>query len=225
MKDRLLTFALAAAAFALFYVLLAPKRPPPQERVTRPTTTEKGPNGYYALEQWLRRAGFSVMSLRERFVRLDAMDGAGQGNLLITTVPYVHPLRHSETQPLRAWVARGNTLLVLAGLSDTPEWSKVQDPGFMTSIEAMTGLTFIQDFAKVAENGEASEPAREKAPTEGSAAEAENALRNDEPRRYELRPNGAHPLLKGVNLVSALSEYPTAKWRAALGPDRLLLEL
>jgi hypothetical protein len=153
------------------------------------------------------------------------MDGAGQGNLLITTVPYVHPLRHSETQPLRAWVARGNTLLVLAGLSDTPEWSKVQDPGFMTSIEAMTGLTFIQDFAKVAENGEASEPAREKAPTEGSAAEAENALRNDEPRRYELRPNGAHPLLKGVNLVSALSEYPSAKWRAALGPDRLLLEL
>ncbi|NLG77516.1 MAG: hypothetical protein GX535_14890, partial [Xanthomonadaceae bacterium] len=53
MKERVVTFALALAAFALFYTLMAPKPSAPQERVTRPISIEAGPNGHAALFRWL----------------------------------------------------------------------------------------------------------------------------------------------------------------------------
>ena len=53
MKERLITLGLAIAAFAAFYVLLAPKPEGPQERPTRPTSIESGPNSYLGLLRWL----------------------------------------------------------------------------------------------------------------------------------------------------------------------------
>ena len=102
MKDRLLTLALALGALAAFYVVLAPKPAPPQERVTRPISTEGGPNGYLALQRWLAREGIAVVSLRERYGRLTTLvPGVPTGNLLITTTPHVYPLRGSEAAPLQ----------------------------------------------------------------------------------------------------------------------------
>ena len=147
MKDRLLTLALALGALAAFYVVLAPKPPMPQETVTRPLSTEAGPNGYLGLQRWLASEGIAVVSLRERYGGLSAMTpGVSSGNLLITTAPHVYPLRSSEAEPLQTWIEAGNTLFVLAGLSDTPEWSmgEGQDAGFIAHLKAMTGLTFTQ---------------------------------------------------------------------------------
>ena len=180
MKDRLVTLALAVAAFALFYALLAPKPSPPQPAVTRPTSIERGSNGYVALERWLSAAGFDVVSLRERYNRLDSFDAAktGRDSLLITTTPHLHPVRHSELQPLRAWIARGNTLLVLAGLSDTPEWSVGDgaDPAFMESMEQLTGLTFSE--------------LRASAPSESAPNEATANERDSERRRRRSGETG-----------------------------------
>lgn len=241
MNDRLLTFALAAAAFALFYALLAPKPGPQQPPVTRPTTVERGPNGYYALERWLSGGGFRVVSFRERFGRLDEAVEAPTGNLLITTAPHLHPVRHSEMQPLRAWVARGNTMLVAAGLSDTPEWSMGEgaDPAFLKNMTAMTGLAFEEyDTAAPGEKqpGKTGDEPQVEA-SEGERASGSTSAEDDaidpiaassklkEPQHFELAPNGRHALLEGVYAVGALSEYPTGKWSAAVAPDRLLLEL
>jgi Domain of unknown function (DUF4350) len=243
MRERLVTFALALAAFAMFYALLAPKPAPPQEIVTRPITIEKGPNGYFAMERWLSAAGLDVVSVRERFSRLD--EGlTGEGGLLITTAPHRYPLRHSELQPLRAWIARGNTLLVLAGLSDTPEWSMGEgaDPAFMENMKELTRLTFTEARPSPTASGPEGGPALEDGEAHGGEQtpadetdppDAEQSLRTaadafkrfGEAKRFALLPNGPHPLLAGVEVVAALSEYPAAKWFATVQPDRLLVEL
>jgi len=204
MKERLLTLMLALGAFAAFYVLLAPKPEVPQQQVTRPLSTERGPNGYLGMLRWLGAEKIPVVSFRDRYGKLaDATSVAPTGNLLITTTPHVYPLRTSEVQPLQDWIESGNTLLVLAGLSDTPEWSMGEgiDPGFTEHMLAMTSLTFTQL------------PEKEKQPAQSNAVLA--FARLAEPQRSESVPNGAHPLLDGVRSILAVSEFPSLHWQAS----------
>jgi hypothetical protein len=237
-KDRLFTLLLAAGALAAFYVVLAPKPPPPQERVTRPISTEAGPNGYLALQRWLAQEGVPVVSLRERYGALATLvPGAPKGNVLITTTPHVYPLRGSEGAPLQNWIEAGNTLVVLAGLSDTPDWSmgEGQDAEFMDHMKTMTSLSFEQ----ITPDAPAAEPAKEEEKAQTDTAEqlepaeqpqttTRDALRAlsrlAEPQRTLSSPNGEHPLLEGVQSVLAVSEFPSAQWKAS--SDRyVVLEL
>jgi hypothetical protein len=225
-KDRLLTLLLAAGALAAFYIVLAPKPAPPQERMTRPISTEGGPNGYLALQRWLAHEGIPVVSLRERYGSLSTLvPGVPTGNLLITTTPHVYPLRGSEAAPLQNWIEAGNTLVVLAGLSDTPEWSmgEGRDVEFMDHMKTMTSLSFKQITpdpppAQTAKEGETAQPK----PTTRDALLAVTRL--GEPVRTLSSPNGEHPLFEGVRSVLAVSEFPSAQWQAS--SDRsVLLEL
>lgn len=215
MKDRIVTFSLAIAAFALFYTLMLHRPSSSQESETRPVTTERGENGYLALLRWLEAIDVRPVSFRERFYALPQVeDMPATGNLLITTAPHRYPMRDSEAAPLRNWISSGNTLLVVAGLSDTPEWSMGEgiDQGFMKRMELMTGLTFTQvlkeadDKAETTDSKEADEPESE--------ATVNPLLKLEKPLEFEMAPNGTHPLLEGVKTVRALSEYETAKWRA-----------
>ncbi|HEY5809520.1 MAG TPA: DUF4350 domain-containing protein [Povalibacter sp.] len=237
MKDRLLTLALALGAFALFFVLMVPQSSGPQEQVTRPVTTEKGPNGYLALMRWLDVIGVRPVSLRERFPQLGQLEGVpATGNLLISTAPHRYPMRDSEAGPLRDWISAGNTLLVVAGLSDTPEWSMGEgiDRDFMKHMEAMTGLTFVQIASEPAAQP-GTPAANDKQPSvtdkkKDDAATTQpfvNPLQKLEPPlEFAMVPNGEHPLLSGVTSVGALSEYQTAKWRASVSAvSDLVLEL
>ena len=220
MKDRLVTLALAVGALVAFYALFGPKPDLPQERVTRPLSTEAGPNGYLAMQRWLAGARIPVISLRDRYGSLPTVAPAAKtGNLLITTAPHVYPLRGAEAQPLQDWITAGNTLLVLAGLSDTPEWSMGQgvDVQFMDHMQTMTGLTFKMMPPPEPKKGGKIEPA-----TTRDAVLAVTRLA--EPMRYESAPNGVHPLLEGVRSIQAVSEFPTAQWQAS--SDRaVVLEL
>ena len=221
MKDRLLTLALAVGALAAFYVLLAPKPPPPQEHVTRPLSTEAGPNGYLGLQRWLAAQNIPTVSFRERYGALSTLaPDAPTGNLLITTAPHIYPLRNSEEQPLEDWIVAGNTLVVLAGLSDTPEWSMGSglDPEFMAHMQKMTGLSFKQippPAPPAAKDGEA--------PKEGAKDQQATTPRDAmlaftrlvEPQRFEASPNGKHPLLDGVQSIQAVSEFASGQWQAS----------
>ena len=222
MKDRLLTLALAVGALAAFYVLFAPQPELPQERVTRPLSTEGGPNGYLGMQRWFENQKVPVVSLRDRYGSLSTIaPDAAAGNLLITTAPHIYPLRGSEEQPLQSWIGAGNTLLVLAGLSDTPEWSMGAgtDQQFMDHMQSMTGLTFKAI------------PAPAPPPKEGEQTQQQTArdavlavTRLADPARYESSPNGAHPLIDGVRSIMAVSEFPTAQWQAS-SEQSVVLEL
>lgn len=232
MKDRLLTFALALGAFAAFYVLMAPKVQPPQERPTRPISIEEGPNGYLALTRWLEAERVPVLSLRERYGKLAELPGlvSSSGNLMLSTTPQLYPLRHSEVWPLQEWVMDGNTLLVVAGLSDTPDWSMGEgaDSDFMDNMRSMTDLSFVEvPIVKPTTNPPAipvesspseqlpkAEPAKPAEPSIQDSIEA--AAKLDTPQRFEMKPAGSHPLLDGVETVGAQSEFYSAKWQASL---------
>ena len=229
MKDRLLTFALALGAFAAFYVLMAPKVQPPQDQPTRPLSIEEGPNGYLGLTRWLAAERVPVLSLRERYGKLSKVPGleASSGNLLLSTTPHLYPPRDSEVWPLQEWIMEGNTLLVVAGLSDTPDWSMGEglDPDFMANMQAMTELSFEQVPnikpepvpAPVAGQPATESPAEPVKPDSPSLQDSiEAAAKLDQPKRFEMKPAGLHPLLDGVETVGALSEFPSAKWRGWL---------
>jgi len=229
MKDRLLTLMLALGAFAAFYALLVPKPELPQERVTRPLSTEAGPNGYLGLVRWLEAEQIPTVSLRDRYGSLQATAGVPTGNLLIATTPQVYPLRNSETQPLQKWIESGNTLLVLAGLSDTPEWSMGEgvDPEFPGHMRAMTSLTFTQ-MAPPRQPAPEQKNAEQKdahAPADDGGGDALLAVvRLGEPERTESTPNGTHQLLRDVQSILAVSEYPSSRWQAS-SERSVLLEL
>lgn len=247
MKERLITVALAIAAFAAFYTLFGPKPDAPQERPTRPTSIEQGPNGYLGLMRWLSAEGVPMLSLRERYGKLEQLPGldAVSGNLMLTTAPQLYPMRQAEAGPLRSWVNQGNTLLIVAGLSDTPDWSmgEGQDPDFMGHMEAMTDLRFQQvpetpdpvagtpvqpETNAEKQNSEAAEPpGPPPAEQTTSIREAMAAVtKYDPPARFEMKPAGPHPLLEGVETVTALSDYPSYKWRAWLdGQGETVIEL
>ena len=212
MKDRLFTLALAIGAFVAFYAVMGPKPSAPQELATRPISTEGGPNGYLGLVRWLESERVPVLSMRERFTKLYEVPGleANAGNLLITAAPHLYPVRDSEILPLRLWVQRGNTLLIVAGLSDTPDWS--MEPGgdaeFLEHLQSMSRMSFAQRDEEPDDDDKGDETTDEPTPAELIAAQTKLA----EPLNFEMRPAGAHPLLEGVNKVTARSEYLTAKW-------------
>ncbi|MGH8240058.1 MAG: DUF4350 domain-containing protein, partial [Steroidobacteraceae bacterium] len=217
MKDRLITLGLAIGALAAFYAVLVPKPDTLQERVTRPLSTEAGPNGYLGLQRWLANEGIPVVSLRERYGALATIvPGVATGNLLITTAPHVYPLRNSEVEPLQSWIEAGNTLVVLAGLSDTPEWSMGGglDVQFVDHMKDMTGLSFTQ----IPPPAPPVEPPKEGEPPPPAPTTGDNLLavtRLPEPVRSESSPNGEHPLLDGVHSLLAVSEFPSAHWQAS----------
>ncbi|HEY0940217.1 MAG TPA: DUF4350 domain-containing protein [Steroidobacter sp.] len=226
MKDRLLTLALAIGALVAFYAVMAPKPSVPEQKATRPISVEAGPNGYLGLVRWLESERVPVISLRERYGRLSEMRGieSPTGNLLISTAPHLYPIRDSEVLPLRSWIERGNTLLVIAGLSDTPDWSMEEgvDAAFLEHLQAMTQMSFSpvrknEDIAAAPEPESAQspeerpmDPKKEGTPSWTEALDARTRLK--EPLRFEMEPSGKHPLLEGVTKVAALSEYPTSKW-------------
>ena len=142
MKDRLVTLLGALLALAIIYALFFQRGGEPP--VTRPLSTEAGRNGYLALKSWLEREHVKVVSLRNRFPTLfDDASLAASGNVLIVTMPFRTPLRGSEVPPFAEWISRGNTVLLLAALDDSPEWLRVADQDdFQNELAELTGLWF-----------------------------------------------------------------------------------
>ena len=200
MRDRLLTAAGALLALlALIAVSFSEYEPPP----TRPTSAEAGPNGYRALHLWLRDAGIEVVSHRDRLE--DLTTRYGTGNLLVSTAPYQAQMRTDEATELRAWVAAGNTLLLLAALNDTPNWALSFAPrSFLDDLQALTGIEF--------------EPVLEE-----DAARLLDAVLA--PRAVELSPIAEHPLASGIRSLVAETDHPSAVWKVASAKSQKRLRI
>ncbi|MCZ6657045.1 MAG: DUF4350 domain-containing protein, partial [Gammaproteobacteria bacterium] len=137
MNDRIVTAlgALVALLF-VFGLLYQPATEPP---VSKPTSVEAGPNGYLALARWLDGQHVDVVSFRERMSNLFEAIVSPSGNLLITTMPHVLAIRPDELSDLKDWIGVGNTLVVMAALDDTPDWSLVIDAD--TFLDDLEGLS------------------------------------------------------------------------------------
>ncbi len=168
-----------------------------------PLSTETRGHGYQALWRWLKGESVPVKALRQPYSGLSQLS-TGPGDVLIATVPAKVPPRRDELNDLDAWVARGNTLLVMAALDDTPPWALSTDSSFPKSLERMTMLRF------------------EVVPEQENKI---TLLRPKEPERALIGGRGAEPLFESVQSVLAESEFPASRWKAVSIDTSAVLEI
>ena len=211
MRERLNTLLCALGALLVFVTLFIRGGPLEMARSAAPTTIERGDNGLFAARSWLAAEGIRNVSLRQGFEALEQRhDLPHTGNLLIVTTPVVNAFKTAETRALDQWVRAGNTLLVLAALSDRPAWAVAG--AVHGDLRTLSGLEFV--FAK-------GQPASEPGP-QGSSRRAPRRLANPaavqlaQPLRSTLIANRQHPYLAGVSSALAFSDYPADLCELAL---------
>lgn len=212
MNDRLVVLIGGLLAMVLVYVLLVPK-PPPVRPVSRPTTTDTGADGYFALEQWFSRSGIATHSLRHRYDALndDTAITAPRGNILLVAMPQYERPRFDEIDTLIDWVYEGNTLLILAAIHDSPAWIYRGDfDFFFEDLESITLAEFSVDSESDAS---------------GFAAKVTNALTGPNETVLTASPLFPHPLLAGVEQLHAESDLDVAAWEISMQTDAPLFAL
>ncbi len=207
MRSPLVTFVCALGALALFLAMLL-QGDAVEDRgdAPRPTTEERQGNGYRGALEWLERANIRTVSNRERFDKLFDARLPATGNLLIVTLPVETAFKTEEFRALDHWVRAGNTLLVLAALSDAPDWAFELGRSAAGDLTLLTGL----------------EPVALGSGTGPGAPESETPGR---PPSSTLIPNRPHAFFRGVRTVVALSDYPSQASMVRIPYDGFALAL
>jgi hypothetical protein len=219
MRERLLTLACALGALLLFAALFV-RGAGAGSQTTLPTTIERRGNGLLGAWSWLGAEGVRTVSLRDRFERVaNRRDLTASGNLLITTLPVATPWQAQEARALHDWVRAGNTLLVLAALSDRPDWSRDR-LSVHNDLQLLTGL----DFEPVPARESSAERSRESSRRAAARLLAASRVLA-EPQRGTLLPNRPHGYLRGVSRALASSDYAPQAWAVRLPRDGFVLSL
>lgn len=229
MKERLITFICALGALALFVTMFMRQDPHGigARDVPRPTSEERGANGYHAALEWLDAEHVRAVSLRDRFDKLPQEKPLSlTGNVLIVTLPATAMFRTEEFRPLDRWVRQGNTLLVLAALSDNPDWASSFGTVTSSDLNLLTGLEFetarIRDLRA---RKPAAPAARDRDSRDAVAQLAAAAREFDVPRRATLLPTRDHAYFKGVHEVVALSDFEPQPWTVKIPYEGFVLAL
>jgi hypothetical protein len=165
---------------------------------------------------WLDEEHIKTVSVRDRFDKwVGRASLPAAGNLLIVTLPAVNAFKTEEFRPLDTWVRGGNTLLVLAALSDDPDWAFAVGRPVAGDLSLLTGLEFEAVNAKAKAN----------ATDDVGARIAATARAFAQPQRGTLVPNGPHPYFEGVRTAVALSDYPWQAWAAKIPYDGFVFSL
>jgi hypothetical protein len=220
-RERLTTLLCALGALLVFVTLFVRGGPAELPRGAPPTTSERGDNGLFAAQKWLEVEGIRTASLRERFDTLERRaDLPCSGNLLVVTTPVVNAFKTAETRALDRWVRAGNTLLVLAALSDRPAWSL--GGTVHSDLQTLAALEFVP-----AKRQPGSRPAP-RSDTRRSAAQRSAERRFvplTQPLRSTLVANRPHPYLSGVESALAFSDFPNEVWEVAVPRAGFVLAL
>lgn len=201
MRERWVTLLLAAGALAAFYALFFPKPEPRSAIVARPLSTDKDSDGYWATWRWLGDESIPRVSLRLQYDRLSGLLARPTGNLLLVTMPQRVASRTGELTALDEWVARGNTLLIVAALEDQPAWAiGTLDPLMTERLQRITGLHFT------------------------ASASAKSVLRAFTAGTIGIRPRHDFPLLGNIGHITALT-YLSRSWHSSTADERVPLEL
>jgi hypothetical protein len=225
-KERLVTLLCAIGALVLFSIMFLNREGMSGTRfdAPRPITSERRGNGYHAAMTWLENEHIRSVSLRDRYGTLAAReDLTPSGNLLVVSLPARTPFKTEEFVPLDRWIRAGNTLLVMAALSDNPDWHAdlgVYEQGnvpLLTGLEVETTKERDRRLARRASFGlQESEP-------DSEPREVFREYR--EPLRTSIVANREHAYFEGVNEVIALSDYPRRVWTVKVPYQGFVLSL
>jgi hypothetical protein len=224
-RERLIMLLCALGALSLFLAMFlrADDVTNGRDGVPAPTSEERRGNGYHGAMAWLDEERIKTASVRERFDRRLAQPGlSATGNLLVVTLPAVTAFRTEEFRPLDTWVRAGNTLLVLAALSDDPDWAFSAGRPASGDLTLLTGLEF--ETVRGAEQ-RGSRPAKRRAADDVGARIAATAKAFAQPQPGTLVPNGPQRYFDGVRTAVALSDYPWQAWSVKVPYDGFVLSL
>lgn len=224
MKDRLFSALGALAALIICVGLLGPQ-PDTSAPLSRPISSDRGSHGLYGLFEWIKHSEVAVSALKRRYSDLWEL-APDTGHVLVISLPQRTPSRADELEDLRAWIAAGNTVLVMIGEVTAPPWTLANTAADGDAGDALSetlGFHTVQTIKD--EEKDEKDPAR-------SLARLNEALQKPAATTV-LRPHGSHPLLAGVQQVrsdgNALLDTPFAiepeknmrAWPALLKGDRL----
>ena len=188
MRERMPTVLLALGALLLFYLLFIPKPHRTEVPEGLPLSSDARPDGYLAIWRWLGAQHIPRLSLRYRYARLPALLRHPTGNLLLLTLPQRVPMHRAELTALKRWIGRGNTVLIIAALDDTPFWSLGAGRTLeIKDLRRLTELTF----------------------TPVPAAPLLHTLRE---HPLDFFSDGAQPLLTDVYRLRAIESLPARDW-------------
>lgn len=223
MNERLVSLGGACAALVIVFILLVPHKSSEPGRLSLPTTEDRGPYGLQGLKRWLDEGGVRTLTLRRRYNTLSrAASMPDTGNLLITSLPHRRAARDWERQHLVEWVRKGNSILVLAAVRDSPPWSfsgigPVARAGEATRPSSFTGVMKDLGFTFAVEESRSSASTKRG----GRAPDREPSPRGDGPSGkrgwQQLRPQGPHPVLRQVDSVRVSESRPRLRWRLEPG--------
>jgi hypothetical protein len=208
-RERVITLLCALGALAVFITLFIRTAPLETPAGAPPTTLERGASGLLAARTWLAGEGIRTLSLQVRFDALvHRHDLPPSGNLLIVSTPAVTAFRTDEVRALQTWLRGGNTLLVLAALSDRPAWSL--NGAVHNDLNLLTGLEFVRTRVQP---GSAGWPRAWSGVPQGRAAPGRHGvLRLAQPLTSTLVANRPHPYLSGIHSAVAISDFLPETW-------------
>jgi hypothetical protein len=128
-------------------------------------------------------------------------------------LPAIAVFKTEEFRPLDHWVREGNTLVVLAALSDNPAWAFSFASMTSGDLNLLTGLEFETTRTRDLRARKPNQPApgdRDNADLASQFAAATREL--TQPRRATLVPNRDHAYFRGVHEAVALSDYEAQPW-------------
>jgi len=192
MKDRLITLLGAVIAFYILFRLLVPQIGFDDKKLSFPTTEDRGRYGLAGLSHWLGTQHIPVYALRKRYDTLNHDPSLPeQGNLLVISLPLRMQAQVRELNQLQRWVNRGNTVILLAAMSDWPEWAS------RTMGDSFTQLLNNFDLRMISATPE-TQSDRKNART----ADSVDVLLHPVAHKRDLIPDLPHPLTLDVHDVS-----------------------
>jgi hypothetical protein len=113
-------------------------------------------------------------------------------------MPHLDPPNRDEMNALLDWVSEGNTLVILAGLNDTPRWtSSAITSSFGYEFAYLTSLNAKIRLAESDGGDHEAEPAAPAAP---------------EPHQFTIEALPGNWLTDAVGEIEAISDLPTGAW-------------
>ncbi|MEM1186889.1 MAG: DUF4350 domain-containing protein [Pseudomonadota bacterium] len=198
MSDRWSTFLGALGSILLLAMLFY--QPAVDLELSRPNSEDEGRHGYAVLYRWLDAENVPVKSLRQR-LSAETL-GSGEeavGNVLMLTLPTNVSFRSEEIDAVGRWLSKGNTLLLVAALNDTPNWLlATSSEDLFKALESLSGLTFGQVRGD-----------EEEFVTRGAFGETP----------FSNTVNPAHPLMFGVDELGGITDSVSSVWKARAQED------
>ncbi len=200
MKDRLITLLGAAIAFYLLFRLLFPNISFTDDKISFPTTQDRGKYGIAGLKQWLDTSNVPTFSLRERYQSLISNPQLAEtGNLLITSLPQRLASRNNEREQLTNWLRNGNHAVVLIAMSDWPEWA---DRRRSTTVDSMLSSLDLKMKSNNAQEKPENDSDGKNTDKQDIKHQIDSLIKPQEHAR-KLTATTNHPISKGIHSLHA----------------------